>query len=128
MIPMTRRKYAPPLFGALALLGALGLPFPTAAKKPEPQAACDDNRNRTVNIINQHDTALTHILASPAEALQWSENRIKEGVIAEYSSKPVSLGDGSCTCKMDLKLVFADGSVDIRPKTDICKTGSLRLR
>jgi P pilus assembly chaperone PapD len=89
-------------------------------------AACSDNKDRTIRVINRSNQRITKMFATNTGNTVWGDD-ILDQYIAPGSSYEVDADDGSCRCRMDLRARGANGGTWEKRNYDVCSQEVWRL-
>ena len=81
-----------------------------------------DAVDRTLTLNNSSEQAVTGFFVTPDAMDASTINMAPAAGIAPLDTLNITIPSATGACVFDLKIVFADGTEDIRPDVDFCNT------
>jgi hypothetical protein len=90
-------------------------------------AACNDGKDRRVQVINDTSFTITHLYGSNVGTDDWQEDVLGSRVLGPGETITVNFDDGTCYCNFDLKARFNDNTETVRNRFNVCTESSWRI-
>lgn len=90
-------------------------------------AACNDGKDRRIQVVNDTSTTLRELYGSNVSRTDWEEDVLGRDVLEPGGTVNINFDDGTCYCSFDLKAVFSDGTETIRRRFNVCTESTWRI-